>query len=100
MPAEAIFEPAARRDGREFAAKLNHLLASRGHITANFGAQLDDRLMHLRLDAFFQKHFAVGQNLLNVRAQLARLRIDDLKFLFDSEREDVIACAHSPVKLK
>ncbi len=50
--------------------------------------------MHLGLNVLFQNHFTVSQNLLNVRAQLARLRIDDLKFLLDPESKDMIALVH------
>ena len=56
--------------------------------------------MHLRLDVLFQDHLAVGQHLLNVRAQLSRLRIDDLEFLLDAESEDVIFRAHTFSNLK
>jgi pyruvate-ferredoxin/flavodoxin oxidoreductase len=41
-----------------------------------------------------ENHFTVGQNLLNVRTQFARLRIDDLEFLLDPESEDVLFRAH------
>ena len=81
------------RNHCQIAAKLNDLLSRANCVATDFGAQLDDRLVHLGLDAFFQKHFAVCQNPLNVRAQLTRLRIDDLKFLLDSERENVIVRA-------
>jgi hypothetical protein len=36
-------------------------------IGANLRPELDHRLMHLRLEVFLQNHFAVGQDLLNVR---------------------------------
>ena len=84
----------ARRNHRQIAAKLNDLLSRASYVTTDVGAQLNYRLVHLGLDAFFQKHFTVCQNLLNVRAQLARLRIDDLKFLLDPERKNVIVRAH------
>ena len=52
--------------------------------------------MHLRLDVLFQVHFAVGENLFEcAKAQLARLRIDDLEFFFDAEGEDVVFRAHT-----
>src|SRR5262245_50003580 len=54
-------------------------------ILANAGADLDLRLDHFRLDLFAQEHAALVENLRHVRPQLARLRIDDLKFLFDAE---------------
>src|SRR5262249_16646452 len=46
-----------------------------------------DRLVHLRLDPLLQKELSLFQKLLDVRAQLPRLRIDDLEFLLDAERE-------------
>ena len=55
----------------------------------NLGAELDDRLVHLRFDVFLQGDLAVVENLLNVGTQLARFRIDDLEFLFDPEGEYV-----------
>ena len=88
------FQSIVRREHGELAAKLNDLLPRTTRITANLRAKLDDRLVHLRLDVLFQNHFAVGQNFLDVRTQLARFRIDDLKFLFDAESENVIASAH------
>jgi hypothetical protein len=51
--------------------------------------------MHLRFDALFQLHLAALQNLLDVRPQLPRLRIDDLEFFFDAEGEDVVFRAHT-----
>src|SRR5205823_7556185 len=61
---------------------------------ADLGAEFHHRLMHLGLDVLFQNHFAAGKNLLNVRTQLARLRIDDLEFLFDSKSENMIGYTH------
>ena len=60
----------------------------------NLRAELDDRLVHLRFDVFFQCDFAVVENLLNVGAQLARLGIDDLEFLLDPEGENVFWVTH------
>jgi hypothetical protein len=50
--------------------------------------------MHFWLDARFQIYLTVGKNLLNVRTQLARFRIDDLKFFLDPNSKDVIAFLH------
>src|SRR6266478_925473 len=52
---------------------------------ANFCAELNDRLVHLRLDLLFKDNFPVIENLLDVRPELARLRIDNREFLLDSE---------------
>ena len=46
--------------------------------------------MHLWLDPLFQNDFPAGNDFLDMRAQLARLRIDNLKFFLDTKREDVI----------
>ena len=78
----------------QLAAKLNNLLARRSGVGANLRAQLHDRLMHLGLRVLFQNHLTVGKNLLDVRAQLARLWINDLEFFFDPEGEDVIVRTH------
>ncbi len=50
--------------------------------------------MHLGFDVLFQEYLPICQDLLNVRTQLTRLRIDDLEFLFNSESENVIASVH------
>ena len=60
----------------------------------DFRAKLDHRLVHLGLDLFLQQNFAAFENFLNVRSQLARLRIDDGKFLFDAQGVDVIFRSH------
>ena len=41
--------------------------------------------MHLRLDLLFEHDFAALENFLDVRAQFARLRIDNREFLLDAE---------------
>ena len=94
MPTDAIFKPAAPGERSEFAAKLDHMLARVSDRLANLRAKLDHRLVHLGLDLLLQRNFAVFENFLNVRPQLARLRIDDRKFLLDPERVDVIFHGH------
>jgi hypothetical protein len=66
------------------------LLARARGIAADLCAQLDHRLMHLRLDPLFQNDFAAGNNLLNMRTQLPRLRINDLEFFLNPESKNVI----------
>src|ERR1700686_1567817 len=61
---------------------------------ADFRAELDDRLVHLRLDLLFEHDFSTFENLLNVRTKLARLWIDNRELLLDAEREGVIFDAH------
>ena len=90
MPAEAIFSPSRAASIASSLRSWTTCCRAEADVVANLRAKLDDRLMHLRFDALFQKHLAVRQNLLDVRTQLARLRIDDLEFLFDAESEDVI----------
>src|SRR2546421_5570761 len=83
-------QPGFARQRSELASKLDYVLARMGDRRTNLRAQLDDRLMHLGFDLFFQQNFAALENLLNVRPQLARLRIDDGEFFFDAEGERVI----------
>ena len=64
-------------------ARINNRLA-------NFGAELDDRLVHLRLDLLFEHNLAALENFLNMRPQLARLRIDNREFLLDTEGKRVV----------
>src|SRR5204862_126898 len=43
--------------------------------------------MHLALDLVFEDLLPLGEHLLDVRPELARVGVDDLKLLFDAERE-------------
>jgi hypothetical protein len=61
---------------------------------ANFRAQLDDRLVHLRLDLLFKDNLPILEDLLDVRPELTRLRIDNREFLFDTESKHVVLRAH------
>ena len=70
------------------------MLAGIGNVAANFRAELDHGLMHLRLDPLLQHYLAILENLLNVRAQLARLGIDNGKLFLDPKSEEVIFWAH------
>jgi hypothetical protein len=77
-------QPVARRQFRQFATKIDNLSpALRASLQISVPA--DYRLMQLELDLLFQNHFAAVQDLLDVRTQLARLRINNLEFLFDAE---------------
>ena len=82
-------EPAPRRQRGQLTAQLDHLLSRAGYVVADLGAELHDRLMHLRLDVFLQQHLPVGQQLLDAGTQSARDRVDDLEFLLDAKGEDV-----------
>ena len=66
---------------------------------ANLSAELDDGLVHLRLDLFFEHNLAALEDFLNMRAQLARLRIDDREFLFNAESKCVVFRAHGGVQM-
>src|SRR5215472_14984185 len=54
--------------------------------------------MHLGFYVFFQNYFAVVQNLLDARAQLARFRIDDLELFLYAESESVLSSAGYPAE--
>jgi hypothetical protein len=66
---------------------------------ANLGAQLDDRLVHLGFDLLFEHDLAALENFLNVRTQLARLRIDNGEFLFNAESKRVLLRAHDGAQM-
>src|SRR5262245_34300106 len=61
---------------------------------ANLRAQFHDRLMHFGLDLLLEEDFSSFENFVNMRAQLARFRIDDGELLFDAESERVVFRAH------
>src|SRR5947209_20510833 len=61
---------------------------------ADFGSELNHRLVHLRLDLLFEHDFSALEDFMNMGAQLARFRIDDGEFFFDTEREYVLLGAH------
>ncbi len=55
---------------------------------ADAGADFDDRLVHLGLDALVQLAIALRDDLgLDVRAEIVRIPVDRLVFLFDPDRE-------------
>jgi hypothetical protein len=87
-------EPITRRQFGQLIAKINDLLSGGTGISADVGVQLHYRLVQLWFNALFQNHFAVCQDLLDVRTQLPRLRIDDLEFFFNSQSEYMIASMH------
>ena len=94
-PGRCDLQAIAPGDRGQITAKLDDLLARAGDVRTNFRAEFDDGLVHLRSDSLLQKYFAVGQNLLDVRTQFARLWIDDLEFLLDPECKNVISRTHS-----
>src|SRR5262249_45009884 len=56
-------------------------------VLADAGADLDDRLVHLGLDPLFERELPLSEQLLEVRAKLPCLRIDDLELFPDAESE-------------
>ena len=57
---------------------------------ADFRAELDNRLMHLRLDLLFEHNLSALENFLNMRPEFARLRVNNREFLLDSEGKCVL----------
>src|SRR5256714_13866621 len=55
--------------------------------------------MHLRLDLLFEHDLAALENLLNMRTQLARLRIDNRELLFDAQGERVFLGTHGGLRM-
>ncbi len=78
-----------------FVGEANHLAAEVEEIFAglfdggaDIGADLDDRLVHFRLDLLMQQELAVGEHLgADVRAQIAGDGVDGLVFLFNADVE-------------
>src|SRR6266566_5991979 len=93
------FKSVAGCEFRQLGAKMGHLASRAARIVANFRAELHDRLVHFGFDVLFQNNFATGQDLLDMRTQLARLRIDDLKLFLNAESEDVFCRVHHSCKI-
>ena len=69
----------------EIAAEVVEVFAGVFDVGANARADLDDGLVHLGLDALFKLQLALLEHVGGyVRAQVARLRVDRLVFLFDA----------------
>src|SRR4030095_6977775 len=73
---------------------LDHVDTGIDNRLANFGAELDHILVHLRLDLLFKDNLPILEDLLDVRPQLTRLRIDNREFLFNAESKRVVLGAH------
>jgi hypothetical protein len=80
------FEPLFARERRDDGAEVRDVRARLLYVVADARADLDHRLDHLRLDLLAEEHLPFLKHLRDVRTQLARLRIDDLKFFFDAKR--------------
>src|SRR6266481_3172093 len=83
-------QPRLIRERRQLAAQLDHMLPSVIDRGADLGAKFDDRLVHLRFDLLFEDYLASFENLLDVRPQLARFRIDNREFFLDPERVSML----------
>src|SRR5215472_10863016 len=80
----------------KFAAGAVHVDAELVNVLADFGADFDDRLVHLAFDLFAEVGGGGGHELADVRAELARGGIYDLKFFLDAHRE-AVAHERSPL---
>ena len=88
------YQPVLRRNFGQLSAKCSDLPSRVSGIAANLGADFHNRLVQLRFDLLLYNDFTVGENLLNVRTQFARLGIDELQFFLDAESENVIGTAN------
>ena len=83
-------QSAASGEVGQLAAQFDHVRARIRDRLANLRAEFDHRLMHLGFDLLFEHDFAAFENFLNMRAQLARLRIDNRELLLDAEGVSVV----------
>src|ERR1700693_2718211 len=74
----------------QFAAGAMHGRCQFSNVAADFGAYLNDGLVHLGLYLLAQALRSCCNQLADVRAQLSRSRINDLKLFFDTYSEPVI----------
>src|SRR5258708_35700980 len=88
-------EPCPAGELGQFAAKIKDVCARVLDRIANLSAELDHGLVHLGFDLLFEHDLAALENFLNVRTQLACLRIDNRKFLFNTKGECVFLRAHA-----
>src|SRR5215472_17363927 len=89
------YQPVQRCKLCQLSAKRGDFTSSLPGIAANRGSDFHNRLVHLRFDLLLQNHFTVGENLLDLRPEFARFRIDELQFFLDPESENVIGTAKS-----
>src|SRR5687768_11107730 len=80
-------EAAFARKLADLEAQPRDLAAGVGDIAADGRADLDDCVVHLPFDLILEALLTLGEHLLNVRFELARVRLDDLKLFFDAEGE-------------
>src|ERR1700689_801682 len=82
-------QTAAFRGAHQFTTRAAHVGFQFVHVRANFGADLDDGLMHLALHLLAETWRGRFHQFADVRTQLTRSRINDLEFFFDTNREPV-----------
>ena len=75
------------RQADDLPAQPRDFRAGLGDVAADRRADLDDRVVHLPLDLVLEPLLPLGEELLDVRFQLARLRVDDLELFLDAEGE-------------
>src|SRR5258706_2538620 len=75
--------------GDQLASRAMHLDAQLAHVFANLRAGLDDRLVHLVFDLLDDVRRSGGNELHDVRAELTRGRVNDLKFFFYADGKAV-----------
>src|SRR5215467_4974627 len=80
-------ESDALRGIRKGAPAADDLLRQFFDARTDLRADLDDRLMEFALDEIAELRRARCEQLRHVRAELPRLRIDNLEFLLDAYRE-------------
>jgi hypothetical protein len=73
------------RQLHHFAAEVGDGFLRLFDVVADAGADFDDGLVHLGLDALFEAELSLGEHFgLDVGAQVAGDRVDGLIFLFDA----------------
>ena len=81
-------EPIVLRELDHVVPQLANVFLRFLDVLADAGTDLDDGLVHLRLDLLFENPLALGDDLaVNVRTQIASFWIDGLVFLFNTDSE-------------
>src|SRR5208283_5289690 len=82
-------QPRALGRGHKFSPCPVNLQPQFAHVLADLRPCLDDGLVHLAPDLVTQSPRRRGEQLHHVRAQLQRIRINNLEFFFDTDGEAV-----------
>ena len=81
-------QPMLARQANRSSPQVGDIFPGLADRPAHAGPDLDDRLMHLGFDLLLEQHLALGDELgVDVRAEVERLGVDGLVFLFDAEGE-------------